>query len=134
MLVGLSPAGLATTALTANQLSVTATYKEKLCKSVCRCAFAINNLPITITYSYGTPVLSGTTVFVPITANIVVNDGSCKPPQFTETFDVSFQGQTGLPTSANSVTITSVGRISHAKGNCLTISDSLTIALTAAAA
>lgn len=134
MLVGLSPAGLATTALTANQLSVTATYKEKLCKSVCRCALAVNSLPVTITYSYGTPVLSGTTVFVPITATIVVNDGSCKPPQFIETFDVSFQGQTGLPTSANPVTITSVGRISHVKGNCVTISDSLTIALAAVAA
>lgn len=133
MLVGLSPAGLATTALTANQLSVTATFKEKLCNSLCQCV-AVNSVPITITYSYGTPVLSGTTVFVPITANIVVNDGSCRPPQFVETFDVSFQGQTGLPTSANPVTITSVGRISHAKGNCITISDSLTIALAAAGA
>ena len=134
MSVSVSPAALATTALVANQLSVTATYRETLCRPVCQCVLPTNSLPVTITYSYGSPVLSGTTVFVPITANIAVNTGGCKPETFTETFDVSFQGQTALPTAANPVTITSVGRISHAKGRCLVINDSLTIALASAGA
>lgn len=126
-----SNVGLSTTALVANQVSLMASYREKLIAQVCAC-LAANALPITIVYSYGTPVLSGTTLFVPITAQITVNTGSNNPPQFTETFDVAFQGQTSLPTATNPITIASVGRISHSQGNCLLINDSLTIAITPA--
>lgn len=129
----LSPVGLAT-APVANQLSILATFREKLCHPFC-----INSSvqPLaTVQYSSGTPVLNGTTVFVPITARLTVVTGSgcnAKTQLFTEQFYVAFQGQTGVPTA---VTITSVGQLQG--GSCVqcgcahaySVNDSLTIAIT----
>ena len=133
MSISVSPAGLSTTALTANQLSATVSYREKLCKSVCSCMAATSNLPITIQYTYGTPILSGTTVFVPITATIIIpwynNCGVNNPQRIIEQFDVSFQGQTALPASVN---INSVGRVVRTQGNCALVNDSITVELVAA--
>lgn len=133
MSVSLSPVGLATTALTANQLSTMTTFREKLCKSVCSIMGTASNIPVTIQYTYGTPILSGSTVFVPITATINIpqfnNCGCSNGQQITEHFDVSFQGQTALPASVN---IASEGRVVHAQGNCMLINDSITVALVAA--
>ena len=131
-MVRLSPVGLAA-APVANQVSLLATYKEKLC-----CPFCIDSSvqPLaTLDYTTGTPVLNGTTVFVPVTARITVVTGSgckAKTQLFTEQFYVAFQGQTGLPTS---VTVNSVGRIQG--GSCVkcgcayaySINDSLTITI-----
>lgn len=129
----LSPVGLAA-APVANQLSLLATFREKLC-----CPFCIDSSvqPLaTLEYTTGTPVLNGTTVFVPITARLSVITGSrckAKTQLFTEQFNVAFQGQTAVPTA---VTITSVGRIQG--GACVqcgsayaySVNDSLTITIT----
>ena len=83
-MVRLSPVGLAA-APVANQVSLLATYKEKLC-----CPFCIDSSvqPLaTLDYTTGTPVLNGTTVFVPVTARITVVTGSgckAKTQLFTE--------------------------------------------------
>jgi hypothetical protein len=131
-MVRLSPVGLAA-APVANQLSLLITYREKLCHSFC---IDSSTQPLaTLQYTTGTPVLNGTTVFVPVTARItVVTGGGCKAKTqlFTEQFYVAFQGQTALPTS---VTITSVGRVQG--GACVTcgraqaysINDSVTITI-----
>lgn len=135
-MVRLSPVGLAA-APVANQLSLLVTYREKLCHSFCIDS-SIQPLA-TLQYTTGTPVLNGTTVFVPVTARItVVTGGGCKAKTqlFTEQFYVAFQGQTALPTS---VTVTSVGRVQG--GACVTcgraqaysINDSVTITIVPAA-
>ena len=135
-MVRLSPVGLAA-APVANQVSLLATYKEKLC-----CPFCIDSSvqPLaTLDYTTGTPVLNGTTVFVPVTARITVVTGSgckAKTQLFTEQFYVAFRGQTGLPAS---VTVNSVGRIQG--GSCVkcgcayaySINDSLTVTIVPAA-
>jgi hypothetical protein len=132
-MVRLSPVGLAA-APVANQLSVLATFREKLCHPFCIDS-SVQPLA-TLVYSTGTPVLNGTTVFVPVTARITIVTGSgcnAKTQLFTEQFYVAFQGQTAVPTS---VVITSVGRVQG--GACVqcgcahaySINDSLTIAIT----
>lgn len=68
-MVTLSPVGLAT-APVANQVSFLATFKEKLCR--CVCATSTNQPFATVTYRNETPVLNGTTVFVPIVATITI--------------------------------------------------------------
>lgn len=136
-MVRLSPVGLAA-APVANQLSVLVTYREKLCQPFCIDS-SIQPLA-TLQYTTGTPVLDGTTVFVPVTARITVVTGSgckAKTQLFTEQFYVAFQGQTALPTS---VTITSAGRVQG--GACVTcgcahaysINDSVTITIVPPAA
>lgn len=130
----LSPVGLAA-APVANQVSILATFKEKLC-----CPFCIDSSTqpsATLTYSTGTPILNGTTVFVPVTARITVVIQGCgcnaKTQLFTEQFYVAFQGQTAVPTA---VTITSVGRIQGGssiqcgRAHAYSINDSLTISIT----
>lgn len=132
-MVILSPVGLAA-APVANQLSILATFKEKLCRCVCANS---SNLPqATISYRYETPVLNGTTVFVPIVATITIVTPGCGCNATTqvinERFMAAFQGQTALPTT---VTITPVGltqgliKIVCGKSNCYAINSSLTIAI-----
>ena len=132
-MVRLSPVGLAA-ALVANQLSVLATFREKLCHPFCIDS-SVQPLA-TLVYSTGTPVLNGTTVFVPVTARITVVTGSgcnAKTQLFTEQFYVAFQGQTAVPTS---VTITSVGRVqggANVQCGCAyaySINDSLIVTIT----
>ena len=131
-MVRLSPVGLAA-APVANQLSIMATYQEKLCHPFCITS-SVQPLA-TLEYTTGTPSLNGTTVFVPVTARLTLVTGSgcnAKTQLFTEQFYVAFQGQTALPTS---VTVTSVGRLQG--GSCVkcgcaysySINDSLTITL-----
>lgn len=133
----LSSVGLAA-APVANQLSILATFKEKLCQPFCIDS-SVQPLAV-VSYNTGTPVLNGTTVFVPVTANITVVVGcgcNAKTQLFTEQFYVAFQGQTGVPTA---VTVTSVGRVqggSNVKCGCAyaySINDSLTITITPPAA
>lgn len=139
-MVRISPVGLATTTLVANQVSLLANYREKLCRPFC---ITSSVQPFaSVEYSTGTPILNGTTVFVPVTARItVVTQSNCgctaKTQLFTEQFYVAFQGQTALPTA---VTITSVGRVQNGanvtcgKAYAYSINDSLTIAITPPAA
>lgn len=132
-MVRISPVGLAA-APVANQLSILATYREKLCQPFCITSSIQPSA--TVVYSTGTPVLNGTTVFVPVTARVTIVTPGCgcnaKTQLCTENFYVAFQGQTALPTS---VTIASVGRIQG--GSCVTcgkataysVNDSLTITI-----
>ena len=130
----ISPVGLAA-APVANQLSVLAAFREKLCQPFCIDSSV--QPAATVDYSAGTPILNGTTVFVPITARITLVTPGCgcnaKTQLFTEQFYVAFQGQTTVPTA---VTITSAGRLQG--GSCVkcgcayaySVNDSLTIAIT----
>lgn len=129
----ISPVGLAA-APVANQLSILATFREKLCRPFCIDS-SVQPLA-TLEYTTGTPALNGTTVFVPVTARITVVMGcgcNAKTQLFTEQFYVAFQGQTAVPTS---VVIESVGRVQG--GSCVncgcahaySINDSLTITIT----
>lgn len=139
-MVTLSPVGLST-APVANQLSVLATFKEKLCRPFC-----VNSTvqpQVTVAYTAGTPVLNGGTVFVPIQATITVVTqgggccGSARTKLFTENFVAAFQGQTALPTA---VTVTSNGKVQGGsnivcgKAHTYTINDSLIITITPPAA
>ena len=135
-MVTLSPVGLAT-APVANQLSVLATFKEKLCR--CVCATSSNQPQATVTYRSETPTLNGTTVFIPIVATITIVTPGCGCSATTqvinERFVVAFQGVTAIPAS---VTITPVGstqgliKIVCGKSNCYAINSSLTITIPAA--
>ena len=133
-MVTLSPVGLAAASVP-NQVSLLATFKEKLCRPFC--IDSTVQPQVSVVYTRDNATLVGSTVFVPITAVItVVTPGcGCKATTqlFTEKFVAAFQGRTALPTA---VTITSVGRIQG--GSCVkcgkafgyTVNDSLTIALT----
>ena len=135
MAVYLSPAGLASAAVP-NSLNVLATYKEKLCR--CICSTSTDQPAATATYRYETPVLQGSTVFIPIVATItIVTPNSCRctaeTQVITERFTVAFFGQTALPTA---VTITQEGltqglyKIVCGKSNCYAIHEGLTITIT----
>lgn len=136
-MVTLSPVGLAA-APVANQVSLLATFKEKLCR--CVCSTSSNQPQATVTYKNETPVLNGTTVFVPIVATITIVTPGCGCNATTqvinERFVVAFQGSTTLPAS---VTITSLGmtqgliKIVCGKSNCYAINSSLTVSISAAA-
>lgn len=136
-MITLSPVGLAA-APVVNQVSLLAVFKEKLCRSVC--STSTNQPQATVVYRYETPVLNGTTVFVPIIATITIVTPGCGCSATTqvinERFMVAFQGQTALPAS---VTITQDGlvqgliKIMCGKSNCYAINSSLTIALQATA-
>lgn len=131
-MVILSPVGLAA-APVANQVSLLATFKEKLCQ--CVCSTSTNQPFATISYRYEQPILNGTTVFVPIVANISIQaPGCCAPRSITERFMVAFQGRTALPAS---VTITQVGltqglyKVVCGKSKDYVINSSLTVSIPA---
>lgn len=85
-MVTLSPVGLAA-APVANQVSFLATFKEKLCR--CVCATSTNQPFATVTYRNETPVLNGTTVFVPIVATITITTpNACKCQAETQEFSL----------------------------------------------
>lgn len=131
MSVHISPVGLSG-APVANQLSIMATFKEKLCQPVC--VDNSNQPSATVSYAVGTATLDGETVFIPIIASIQLlsPSGCCKaiPQMFTARFTVAFQGRTTLPTS---VTVTSSGMnqgiacVKNGKAYGYLINDSLTI-------
>lgn len=134
-MVTLSPVGLAT-AQAANSVSLLATFKEKLCKTVC--ATSTEQPQATVALRNETPMLNGTTVFVPIVATITLVTPSCgcraMTQVITERFLVAFQGRTTLPTS---VTITPAGiqqgliKVVCGKSNTYAINLSLSVAISA---
>lgn len=134
-MVTLSPVGLAT-APVANQVSLLATFKEKLCR--CVCATSSNQPFATVSFRSETPILNGTTVFVPVIASISILTPGCTTPQIiTERFMVAFQGRTAIPAS---VTINQVGmtqgliKVVCGKSNCYAINSSLTVSIPAQSA
>lgn len=138
MSVYLSPVGLAA-APVANELSLLATYKERLCNSYC--VDSTVQPQVSATYTNGTPRLVGTTVFVPITVNItVVTRRDCcnvNTSLFTERYLVAFRGQTALPTA---VTISAPDRdvqpscVQCGRANGITINDAFSVTITPAPA
>lgn len=134
-MVTLSPVGLAA-APVANQVSFLATFKERLCS--CVCSTSSNQPFATVTYRNETPVLNGTTVFIPIIATITVAMPGCSALQtINERFVVAFQGITTLPAS---VTINQLGmtqgliKIVCGKSNRYAINSSLSVSIPAATA
>lgn len=114
-----------------------ATFKEKLCR--CVCVTSTNQPFATVTYRNETPVLNGTTVFVPIVATITITTPNARKCQaetqvINERFVVAFQGRTTLPTS---VTIDQLGmtqgliKIVCGKSNCYAINSSLSVSIPA---
>lgn len=140
MAVYLSPVGLAA-APVANQVTQLATFKEKLCQ--CVCSTSTNQPNAVVTYVTETPILRGTTVFVPVVATVSIllpTDCGCnnRPPQtITERWLVAFEGQTALPTA---VTLTTGGlyqsliKIVCGKSNCYAINQTVTVTITPPAA
>ena len=136
-MVTLSPVGLAA-APVANQVSLLAVFKEKLCRSIC--STSTNQPQATVAYRYETPVLDGTTVFIPVVATITIVTPSCGTSATTqvinERFMVAFQNRTALPAS---VTITQDGlvqgliKVVCGKSSCYAINSSLTVTIPAAA-
>lgn len=131
-MVTLSPVGLNSINIIANQVSLLVTINEKLAKTYC-----INSSvqpQITLNYTTGNAKFIGETVFVPITAVLAIaipdNNGNILTRLYTEKFDVAFQNQTGLP---RTVTVTSLGRdafgsnIKCCKVHNYTVNDSITV-------
>lgn len=133
------PVGLAA-APVANQLAIHVNLRKKLCKPYC---IDSSIQPFaSVEYTAGTPILNGTTVFIPITARATITVPGCgcysKPQLLTEQFYVAFQGQTAVPTVAPTIEV--VGRAQNgADVHCgcahsYSINDSLTISIAAPAA
>lgn len=134
MCVEISPVGL-TTAQVPNRVSLLATFKERLCRRVC--ANATNQPSATVTYTYETPVLSETTVFVPIVATVTIVSPGCNCIATTqvlvERFVAAFQEQSTLPTAVVIATEGQTQNLSNivcGKSDCLTINSSLTVTIT----
>lgn len=124
-----------TTAQVPNRVSLLAIFKERLCRSVC--ATSTNQPEATVTYTYGTPVLNGTTVFVPIKATITIVTPGCgcaaTTQVITERFMAAFQEQSTLPTAVVIATeglISELANISCGRSNCLAVYSSLTVTIT----
>lgn len=135
MSVYLSPVGLST-APVANTLNVLATFKEKLCRSIC--ATSTNQPNATVTYRNETPVFNNNTVFVPIVATVTITTpsdcGCCATTQvITERFMLAFSGQAALPTS---VLLTPRGitqglfKVQCGRSNCYAVNSLLTVSIT----
>lgn len=137
-MVTLSPVGLATTPV-ANQVALLATFKEKLCK--CVCSTSSNQPQANVSFRNETPILNGTTVFIPIVATITITTPGCgctaETQVITERFMVAFQGHTTLPAS---VTINTLGttqglyKIVCGKSNRYVINSSITVTIPGTAA
>lgn len=133
-----SPVGLST-APVANQVSYLLEFRENLCRPFCIDSSV--QPQVTVDYRTGTPILNGTTVFVPITAVVSVVTPGCgrnaSTQLFTEHFYAAFQGQTAVPTN---VAIASVGRVQGGssvkcgKAYAYSLNDSVTVTITPPAA
>lgn len=134
MAVYLSPVGLSA-AQVPNRVSLLAIYKERLCRRVCE--NSTNQPEAFVTYQHGSPVLNGTTVFVPITATVTIVTPGCgcaaTTQVITERFMADFQEQSTLPTSiviATEGQTNELANVSCGSSNCLAVYSSLTVTIT----
>ena len=134
MAVYLAPVGL-TTAQVPNRVSLLAIFKERLCRRVC--ANSTNQPESFVTYQHGTPILNGTTVFVPIIATVTIVTPGCgcaaTTQVLTERFMAAFQEQSTLPTSiviATEGQTNELANVSCGSSNCLAVYSSLTVTIT----
>lgn len=133
-MVSVSPA-LSANGIQPGALPLLVTFREKMCRPFCIDSSV--QPQASVTYTTGTPVMNGTTVFVPITAvvSVVTSGCGCKANTqlFTERFVAAFQDETTLPTA---VSITAKGRTQG--GSCVkcgkafgyTINDSIVVSIT----
>lgn len=130
-MVTVKPAGLSSTAQTANQVSLTVSYSERYRKPS-RCKSS-TPLQVSVTYSVGETKYSGTSLIVPIIAVVTavhtLYDGSTTMKTFAETFDIAFQGE---EVTTNTATVASLGKVSNSTTiSCgfvtLAVTDSITI-------
>lgn len=134
MAVYLSPVGLSA-AQEPNRVSLLAIYKERLCRRIC--ANSTNQPEAFVSYQHGSPILNGTTIFVPITATVTIVTPDCgctaTTQVITEKFEVAFQEQSTLPTSiviATEGQIQELANVSCGSSNCLAVYSSLTVTIT----
>lgn len=134
MAVYLSPVGLSA-AQVPNRVSLLAIFKERLCRRVC--GNATNQPEAFVTYQHGSPVLNGTTVFVPITATVTIVTPGCgcaaTTQVITEQFEAAFQEQSTLPTAITIATEGQVNQLANVQcgsSNCLAVYSSLTVTIT----
>lgn len=134
MVVFLSPVGLSA-AQVPNRVSLLAIYKERLCRRVC--ANTTNQPEAFVTYQHGSPVLNGTTVFVPIIATVTIVTPGCNcaatTQVITEQFEAAFQEQSSLPTNIDIATEGQVNKLANVQcgsSNCLAVYSSLTVTIT----
>lgn len=134
MAVFLSPVGLSA-AQVPNRVSLLAIYKERLCRRVC--ANSTNQPEAFVTYQHGSPVLNGTTVFVPVIATVTIVTPGCNcaatTQVITEKFEAAFQEQSALPTAVAISTegqVQELANVSCGSSNCLAVYSSLTITIT----
>ena len=134
MAVYLAPVGL-TTAQVPNRVSLLAIFKERLCRRVC--ANSTNQPESFVTYQHGTPILNGTTVFVPIIATVTIVTPGCgcaaTTQVLTERFMAAFQEQSTLPTSiviATEGQTNELANVSCGRSHCLAVYSSLTVTIT----
>lgn len=130
-MISVISAGLGAAAVV-NELALLVNIKERLCRvPYCKRCYD-TSVQLTTEYSAGTPVLKDSSVFVPITAIVsAITSGTCNRANtqtFKETFVVTFQGQTALPSS---VTIENLGSIQDSDRCEASISDSITVTLVA---
>ena len=137
MAVYLSPMGLSA-AQASNQISLLATFKERLCRRVCE--NSTNQPEAFVSYKTSAPIFNGTTVFVPVIATVTIVTPGCgcsaQTQVIVEEFMAAFQGQSGLPTnvvlSTEGVT-NKLANVSCGSSNCLVVYSSLTVTITPAA-
>jgi len=127
-----SPVG-ALSALTADQVALTVSYKEQYRRpKKCRKSTPIQTA---VNYTTGELKLSGNSIFVPLIATVTAVylhcNGCTTSKTYTETFDIAFQGQDITSTTA---TITRYGTISDVStSDCgvttLLVDDSIVVAI-----
>lgn len=112
-----------------------AIYKERLCRRIC--ANSTTQPEAFVTYQHGSPVLNGTTVFVPIIATVTIVTPGCgcaaTTQVITERFMAAFQEQTALPTAiviATEGQTQELANVSCGSSNCLAVYSSLTVTIT----
>lgn len=123
------------TAQVPNRVSLLAIYKERLCRRVCE--NSTNQPEASVTYQHGSPILNGTTVFVPITATVTIVTPGCgcaaTTQVITEQFEATFQEQSALPTSIDIATEGQINKLANVQcgsSNCLATYSSLTVTIT----
>lgn len=107
-MITITPVG--TSSISASSLPILVRIKEKLCKAI---NTESNYQPrAKVEYITGNPILSETTVFIPVTiimTIVTLGSNHCVAPQvYTENFTAAFQEQSSIP---NTITVESRGKV-----------------------
>lgn len=130
-MVEISQAGTSATTSTANELIVTVSYKERY-KRPKHCK-RLDPVQVGTSYSIGEMEMAGNVLYVPVIATItavyLLCNGESTGKTFTETFTLSFQGQSTL---TSGVSVVSYGKTYDAVASCcgtttLLVNDSIAV-------